>query len=116
MIELLMHCESEERPQDFMIENISDELCDLVLFDEIEEKQDEDRTYFSSNIYRIMDVNYREDLEENLKDEETFNLWVEYAKERYAEQAEKISLEERMAAAEAVIAELLNAETEEEKE
>lgn len=115
MVEANLNCESDLRPDNFNIENILDGKCDIVLYDNIEEKTKEDedgetKTYYTYDSYRIVKNNFRDTLETDLEDNTKFNMWLDFAKEQYANQAEEVSIEERLSTAEAVIAEILGGE------
>ena len=112
MVEVNLNCESDTKPEKYAIENILDGKCDIILNENIEEHSKEDeneetKTYFTYDMYRIVKNNYRDTLEDDLKDNKKINLWLDFAKEQYENQAEDVSLEERLSTAEAVIAEIL---------
>ena len=114
MVEVNLNCESDNRPDEYAIENILDGKCDIVLYDNIQEHSKEEdgetRTYYTYDIYRIVKNNYRDTLENDLSNETGFLVWLNFAKEQYENQAEEVSLEERLSTAEAVIAEILGME------
>ena len=115
MVELNTITESNLKPEKYIIENILDGKCDIVLNENIEEhsKKDENgetKTYFTYDMYRIVKNNYRDTLEDDLKDNTKFNMWLDFAKAQYEKQAENVPLEERLSTAEAVIAEILGGE------
>lgn len=115
MVEVNLNCESNIRPEKFIIENIQNGKCDIVLNDNIQENTREDeegntQTYYTYNIYRIIKNNYRDTLETDLEDDTKFEMWLDFAIEQYESQAENVSLEERLSTAEAVIAEILGGE------
>lgn len=115
MVEAKLNCESDTRPNSYTIENILNGKCDIVLHDNIEEHSREDenntiRNYFSYDVYRIIKNSYRENLSKELSTKKGFSMWLNFAKEQYENQAEEISLEERLSTAEAVIAEILGGE------
>ncbi len=115
MIEVNLNCESEVEPSTYMIENIIDGKCDIVLNDNIENKTKIDengeiKEYYTYDIYRIVRNTYRDTLENDLSDSTSFLVWLNYAKEQYQNRVEKVSIEERLSAAEAVIAEILGGE------
>lgn len=115
MVEVNLNCESDTRPEEYIIENILDGKCDIVLNDNIEEhsKKDENgetKTYFTYDMYRIVKNNYRDTLENDLSNDNGFLVWLNFAKEQYEKQAENVPLEERLSTAEAVIAEILGGE------
>ena len=115
MVEVNLNCESDTRPEKYVIENILDGKCDIILNENIEEHSREDesgetKTYFTYDMYRIVKNNYRDTLAEDLEDNTKFNIWLDFAKEQYENQAENVSLEERLSTAEAVIAEILGGE------
>ena len=115
MVEGNLNCESDTRPEEYIIENILDGKCDIVLNENIEEHSKEDesgetKTYFTYDMYRIVKNNYRDTLEDDLKDNTKFNMWFDFAKAQYENQAENVPLEERLSTAEAVIAEILGGE------
>lgn len=115
MVEVNLNCESDNIPDEYAIENIFDGKCDIILNENIEEHSREDesgetKTYFTYDMYRIVKNNYRDTLEEDLEDNTKFNMWLNFAKEQHENQAENVSLEERLSTAEAVIAEILGME------
>ena len=115
MVEGNLNCESDTRPEEYIIENILDGKCDIILNENIEEhtretESGETKTYFTYDMYRIVKNNYRDTLEDDLKDNAKFNIWLDFAKEQYENQAENVPLEERLSTAEAVIAEILGGE------
>lgn len=115
MVEVNLNCESDKKPSKYMIENILDGKCDIVLNDNIQKKTktDEDgqtKTYYTYDIYRIVKNNYRDTLDNDLSDKTGFSVWLNFAKEQYQNQAETVSIEERLSTAEAVIAEILGGE------
>lgn len=120
MVEVNLNCESDIRPSKFLVENVIDNKCDIVLIENIkkntrtvfsEEKQEEEeQVYYSYDMYRIVNANYRDELELELADNANYRLWLRFAKEQYESQAEAVSLEERISTAEAVIAEILGGE------
>lgn len=115
MVEVNLNCESDTRPEEYIIENILDGKCDIVLNENIEEhsKKDENgetKTYFTYDMYRIVKNNYRDTLENDLSNDNGFLVWLNFAKEQYGKQAENVPLEERLSTAEAVIAEILGGE------
>lgn len=114
MVEVNLNCESDIRPDEYAIENILDGKCDIVLYDNIEEHSNEEdgetKTYYTYDIYRIVKNNYRDTLENDLSNETGFLVWLNFAKEEYENQAEEVSLEERLSTAETVIAEILGME------
>lgn len=115
MVEVNLNCESDIKPEKYIIENILDGKCDIVLIENIEEHLGADennnaKTFYTYDMYRIVKNNYRDTLEEDLKDDSKFNMWLDFAKEQYENQAETVSIEERLSTAEAVIAEILGGE------
>ena len=115
MVEVNLNCESDTRPEEYIIENILDGKCDIVLYDNIEEHSKEDengkaKTYYTYDMYRIVRNNYRDTLENDLSNDNGFLVWLNFAKEQYEKQAENVPLEERLSTAEAVIAEILGGE------
>lgn len=114
MVEANLNCKSDTRPEEYIIENILDGKCDIVLNDNIEEHSKEEdsetKTYYTYDIYRIVKNNYRDTLENDLSNDNGFLVWLNFAKEQYEKQAENVPLEERLSTAEAVIAEILGGE------
>ncbi len=111
MVEVNLNSESDVRPNKFAIENIFGKSCDIVLIDNIEEHSKEDgegntQTYFTFDIYRIVKGNYRNDLEADLSKTATFNQWLRFAKEQYANQPIVISEDERISAVEQAITDI----------
>lgn len=111
MIQVNLKSESNVRPNKFAVENILNGKCDIVLIENIEEHSREDgEIYYTYDMYRIVKNNYRDTLESDLADDTKFNVWLDFAKDQYANQAEEVSNEERLSTVEAVIAEILNME------
>lgn len=115
MIEVNLNCESDVRPHKAVIENIVDDKCDIVLADKISrntkiDENGERKIYYTYDIYRIVKNTYRDTLVDDLSDETGFSIWLNFAKEQYQNQAETVSIEERLSTAEAVIAEILGGE------
>ena len=111
MVQVNLKSESNVKPNKFAIENIINGKCDIVLIENIEEHSREDGDiYYTYDMYRIVKNNYRDKLESDLADDTKFSVWLDFAKEQYANQAEDVSIEERLSTAEAVIAEILNVE------
>lgn len=75
-----MKTESTIRPEnDFMIENIKGNSCEVVFFDTIlEEKKEEETIIYVYNTYRIT-LPYRSDLADVI--EANIKLWLDYAKQ-----------------------------------
>lgn len=119
MVELNTITESNLKPEKYIIENILDGKCDIVLNDNIkknkkteydEENNAVEKTVYSCDNYRIVNTNYRETLDEELSNDIGFKVWLNFAKKQYEKQAENVPLEERLSTAEAVIAEILGGE------
>lgn len=111
MIQVNLKSESNVRPNKFAVENILNGKCDIVLIENIEERSREDgEIYYTYDMYRIVKNNYRDTLESDLADDTKFNVWLDFAKDQYANQAEEVSNEERLSTVETVIAEILNME------
>lgn len=110
MITVNLNCKSDVKPEKAIIENIINGKCDIVLNDNLKIDENEETTYYIYDIYRIEKMNYRPSLENELKNEEQYNIWLNFAKKQYQNQAENISIEERLSTAEAVIAEILGGE------
>lgn len=108
MVEVNLNCESDVRPNSYEIENILDGKCDIILHENIEEhtKKDENeeiKTYYTYDMYRIVKNNYRDTLENDLSNETDFSVWLNFAKEQYAKQIINISDTERISALEQAI-------------
>ena len=108
MIEVNLNCESEVKPSTYMIENIIDGKCDIVLNDNIENKTKIDengeiKEYYTYDIYRIVKNIYRDTLENDLSDSTVFLVWLNYAKEQYSKQIIEIPDSERISALERAI-------------
>lgn len=115
MVKINLRSESDTRPKQYTIENILDGKCDIILNTNIEEHSKEDengetKIYFTCDMYRIIKNNYRDTLEEDLEDNDKFNMWLNFAKDQYNNQIESVSIEERLSTAEAVITEILGGE------
>lgn len=108
MVEVNLNCESDVRPNKYDIENILNGKCDIVLFENIEEhtkkdENEEEKTYYTYDMFRIVKNNYRDTLENDLSDETGFTVWLNFAKEQYSKQIINISDEERISALEQAI-------------
>ncbi|MBQ9657665.1 MAG: hypothetical protein IJV31_02725 [Clostridia bacterium] len=108
MVEVNLNCESDTKPEKYVIENVLNGKCDIILNENIAEKtrEDEDgktKTYFTYDMYRISKNNYRDTLETDLADNTNFAVWLNFAKEQYAKQIIEISDNERIAALEQAI-------------
>lgn len=108
MVEVNLSCESDVRPSNYVIENILDGKCDIILHDNIIENTKEDesgetKTYYTYDIYRIVKNNYRDTLENDLSNEINFKVWLNFAKEQYLKQTINISDTERISALEQAI-------------
>lgn len=108
MVEVHLNCESETKPNKFIIENILDGKCDIILNENIAEHSKEDengenKIYYTYDMYRIVRNNYRDTLESDLEDDTTFKVWLKFAKEQYANQVINISDNERITALEQAI-------------
>lgn len=115
MVEVNLNCESDTKPNKYIVENILNGKCDIILNENIEEHSKEDenvkaKTYYTYDMYRIVRNNYRDTLENDLSNDNGFLVWLNFAKEQYEKQAENVPLEERLSTAEAVIAEILGGE------
>lgn len=113
MVEVNLNCESDVKPNKFLVENVINNKCDIVLFENIkkntrtviseETKEEESQVYYSYDMFRITDINYREELELELADPANYKLWLKFAKEKYASQVIEIPDNERIAALEQAI-------------
>ena len=74
-----MKAESNLRPEKFQIENINNERCDLVLYDNITEVIDEGNTKYVFDIYRL-NICYSDGIE--LKIENNYNHYLKAAKDK----------------------------------
>lgn len=111
--------ESDQKPNKYYIENILNNECDIILNDNITktEKTEYDsetgepttKNVYTFDSYRIHNP-YRDNLEEELSTTKGFKVWLNFVKEQYQNQAENVSIEERLSTAEAVIAEILGGE------
>ena len=104
MVEVNLNCESDNRPEEYVIEDILDGKCDIILNENIEEHSKEEdgktRTYYTYDMYRIVKNNYRDTLENDLANDTGFLVWLNFAKEQYAKQIINISDAERISALE----------------
>ena len=108
MVEVNLNCESDTKPNKFTIENIINGKCDIVLVEKITEKFKEDENgkkikYYNYDMYRIVQNNYRDTLEEDLSNDIDFSVWLNFAKEQYSKQIINISEAERISALEQAI-------------
>lgn len=111
MVEVNLNCESDTRPEEYIIENILDGKCDIVLNENIEEhsKKDENgetKTYFTYDMYRIVKNNYRDTLENDLSNDNGFLVWLNFAKEQYANQTIDVPVIDRVKALEQAVTEI----------
>lgn len=79
-----MKVESGIRPKNkFIIENIKDNTCEVVFFDDIVEQkrkrneEEAEDTIYTYNVYKISTF-YRENLEKDIKD--SIDVWLDYVK------------------------------------
>ncbi len=108
MIEVNLNCESDTKPEKYVVENILNGKCDIILNENIEEHSKEDengenKTYYTYDMYRVVKNNYRDTLEEELSDNTGFLVWLNFAKEQYAKQIINVSEAERISALEQAI-------------
>lgn len=91
MIEVNLNCESDTRPCKYVIENILNGKCEIIINDEIKKVQENivdesgketKREKYIFNSYRIS-TNYRDNLEEELKTDASYKKWVLYLNEQY---------------------------------
>lgn len=79
-----MKVESNLKPENkFEIENIIDEKCDIVFFDNVQEIEaiEENEKKYSFDTYRLK-ANYRDELEKELNDDiEKYKEWLQLAKD-----------------------------------
>lgn len=92
-----MKAESNLQPNNkFEIENIIDGKCEIVFFDNIQELEplEDNEKRYSYDTYRLK-VNYRDELEQELNDnQDKYNKWLELAKNtEYNELASKVRAE-----------------------
>ena len=111
MVEVNLNCESDTRPEKYVIENILNGKCDIILNENITEhsKEDEERknkTYFTYDMYRIVKNNYRDTLESDLSKDTEYAVWLNFAKEQYAKQIVDIPDVDRISALEQAIMEI----------
>lgn len=85
-----MKAESNIRPSDFEIENVSKERCDVVLNTNIEEIEEEGNTKYSYDTYRL-NMCYDEDIEEKIRNDFERYLNIAMEKERKETANEEIS-------------------------
>ena len=100
------------KPEKYIIENILDGKCDIVLNDNIkknkkteydEENNAVEKTVYSCDNYRIVNTNYRETLDEELSSDIGFKVWLNFAKDQYNNQIIQISDSERISALEKAV-------------
>lgn len=82
-----MKAESNIRPSDFEIENVSKERCDVVLNTNIEEIEEEENTKYSYDTYRL-NMCYDENIEEKIRSdfERYLNIAIEKEKKKTADE------------------------------
>jgi len=91
-----MKAESNIRPSDFEIENVSKERCDVVLNTNIEEIEEEENTKYSYDTYRL-NMCYDENIEEKIRNdyERYLNIAIEKEKRETANE-EILKLQEEL--------------------
>lgn len=88
-----MKAESNIIPNKFEIENISEGKCDIVLNTNVELVEViEENVRYTYDSYRIKS-NYREDLKEKLKNEDSYNIWLDFAKQNEERENAKTEIE-----------------------
>ena len=110
MVEVNLNCESDVTPDKYVIENILNGKCDIILNENITEhsKKDENgefKTYYTYDIYRIPTI-YRDNLEKELSTAKGYKTWINFAKEKYAKQIVDIPDVDRISALEQAIMEI----------
>ena len=82
-----MKAESNIRPSNFEIENVSKERCDVVLNTNIEEIEEEENTKYSYDTYRL-NMCYDENIEEKIRSdfERYLNIAIEKEKKKTADE------------------------------
>ena len=85
MVEVKLNCESDIRPDNYNIENILNGKCDIVLYDNIEEHLREneegiEKTYYTYDMYRMVQKNYRDNLNNSLSTKKGRTMWLNFAK------------------------------------
>lgn len=111
MVEVNLNCESDTKPNKYVVENVLNNKCDIILNDNITEstrtnEDGKEETYYIYDMYRIVKNNYRDTLESDLEDKDSYAIWLNFAKEQYAKQTVNISDTERIATLEQAIIEL----------
>ncbi|MBQ9314884.1 MAG: hypothetical protein IJ220_07880 [Clostridia bacterium] len=104
--------ESDQKPNKYMIENILNNECDIILNDNItktekteynsETGKEEIKTIYKFDSYRLHNI-YRDNLDEELSTTKGFKIWLNFAKKQYAEQIVEIPDSERIAVLEQAI-------------
>jgi hypothetical protein len=107
--------ESDIKPEKYIVENILNNECEIVLNDNITEEQRIDfdaetgkaisRTIYKFDIYRIPTI-YRDNLEKELSTAKGYKTWINFAKEQYAKQIVDIPDVDRISALEQAIMEI----------
>ena len=107
--------ESDIKPEKYIVENILNNGCEIVLNDNITEEQRIDfdaetgkaisRTIYKFDIYRIPTI-YRDNLEKELSTAKGYKTWINFAKEQYAKQIVDIPGVDRISALEQAIMEI----------
>ena len=83
-----MMAESNVRPKKIQIENIKNDRCDIVLYDNIQEITEEKTTRYTFNIYRL-NVCYNKNIESEM--ENNYDNWLKTAKkEEYNQLAAEV--------------------------
>lgn len=76
-----MKAESNVIPNKYEIENIENGMCDIVFCTNVEQKPTEEEVEnYIYDFYRIR-TNYRDNLREKLEDEESYEIWLDFARQ-----------------------------------
>lgn len=85
-----MKTESNQIPEKFVIENKSNNKCDIIFCDNITEITENEETKYIYDMYRIT-INARSNLEQILQNEQEYKKWLELARiEEYNKLAEEV--------------------------
>ena len=95
--------ESDIKPEKYIVENILNNGCEIVLNDNITEEQ---RIDFDEETGNRIPTIYRDNLEKELSTAKGYKTWINFAKEQYAKQIVDIPDVDRISALEQAIMEI----------
>lgn len=89
-----MKAESNIQPNKFEIENIENGMCDIVFCTNVEQipTEEEESERYTYDMYRLKTY-YRDNLREKLEDEESYNIWLDFARQTEEQANAKTEIE-----------------------